>query len=498
MSEQPPAAPAEAVAAADILDTSEAGGAVIRGGIVRSGAYVAGVLLGLLSAPLMVRHLGVVEFGKYVTVTSLIFIVGGVTEAGLNTVGVRELANRPPEARITLLRNLQGLRMLLSVVGTLGALIFAVAAGYGSTMVLGTALAGLGLVITNLLLTYQLPLLTSLQLGRSAALDLVRQAATVGVITVLVILGASLLPFFAAVAFGSAVAILATVPAVRGRSSLRPAAGLGEWRTLLRETLPFAAATALGVAYYRVVVIFMSLLATEVQTGDFSVAFRIVEVAIGVPWLLAGSAFPILVRAARDDTDRLRYAMQRLFDVAILAGAFVAVTAVTGAAFAIRVVAGDTPGDSVRCLQILGVSLFATFLVATWGFSLLTLRVYRALVIANAGALVLAAAASAALIPPYGATGGAVAATVTEAALALAYGLILAWARPDLRPRLAVVPRVMVATAVAVVPALLLDLPSVVLMLVSAAAFLAVAFAVRAVPQEVAAALLRRGGGEGG
>ena len=59
----------------------------------------------------------------------------------------------------------------------------------------------------------------------------------------------------------------------------------------------------------------MSLVSTAVETGYFSASFRIVEVLIAVPAMLVTAAFPILARAARDDAARLRYALQKLFEV---------------------------------------------------------------------------------------------------------------------------------------------------------------------------------------
>ena len=70
--------------AVDILDSREAGDKVIRGSALRSGAYVGGILLGLVSTPLMVRHLGVDDFGGFVAVSSLMFIANGLTEGGLD------------------------------------------------------------------------------------------------------------------------------------------------------------------------------------------------------------------------------------------------------------------------------------------------------------------------------------------------------------------------------------------------------------------------------
>ncbi|HXA53590.1 MAG TPA: hypothetical protein VNV37_01825, partial [Solirubrobacteraceae bacterium] len=73
----------------DILDSSEAGGRFLRGGGIRVAAYGSGLALGLISTPLVTRHLGPVGWGHFVTVTSLIFVVAALTEGGVGNLGVR-------------------------------------------------------------------------------------------------------------------------------------------------------------------------------------------------------------------------------------------------------------------------------------------------------------------------------------------------------------------------------------------------------------------------
>ena len=52
------------------------------------------LLLSLAAVPLVIRHLGPVDYGRFATVTAIIFIVAGFTEAGLTSLGVREYSNR--------------------------------------------------------------------------------------------------------------------------------------------------------------------------------------------------------------------------------------------------------------------------------------------------------------------------------------------------------------------------------------------------------------------
>ena len=53
-----------------------------------------GTLLALASTPLLIRHLGFEDFGRYVAVMSLVTIIAGFTEGGLNTIALREYAAR--------------------------------------------------------------------------------------------------------------------------------------------------------------------------------------------------------------------------------------------------------------------------------------------------------------------------------------------------------------------------------------------------------------------
>src|SRR4051794_2791879 len=117
------AAPASsATQAQDLLDTPDAGPAAIRGGAVRATGYLAGVVLSIGSAALLFRHLGVVDAGQYVTALSLVTIAGGLSDLGLNTIGIRELTVRDPGSRHAFVRNLLGLRTALTALGVAGML----------------------------------------------------------------------------------------------------------------------------------------------------------------------------------------------------------------------------------------------------------------------------------------------------------------------------------------------------------------------------------------
>ena len=469
----------------DVLDTGRAGGMAIRGGLLRVLAYGGALLLSLVSVPFMTRHLGVADYGHYVTVTSIIFIIGGITEAGLTNLGVREFTVLSADQRDDFLRNLTGLRFALTAAGVGLATLLTFVTGADTVVVQGTLITGIALLLTLTQQTYAIPLSARLRLGAVSALELLKQGLLTGSILAFVALGAGLLPFFAASVISGVGVLIATLVVVSKIVPLRPAVSLLAWRQIVRDVLPYALAAAVGLIYFRLAVILMSYVASDYQTGIYSTAFRLVEAVGVIPWLVISAGFPIVARAARDDESRLRYALQRLFEVSTIAGAGIALAIALSAPFAIDVIGGLPEfEDSVPVLRVLGLALITSFLVATWSFALLSLRAHRALLQSNAVAAAVALGGTLALEPVFDALGAAVATLAAETALAICYVAALRRHNAVLSPELGVVPKVIAAAAVgacaAFVPAHALVQGS-----LGVAVFAGLLFALRAVPPEL-------------
>jgi O-antigen/teichoic acid export membrane protein len=428
----------------DLIETSAAGPRALRGSVMRSAGYVTTVLLSVVSVPLLIRHLGIAAFGRYTTVVAIATVVGGVTDAGLVNIALREWATRTGSSRRRVMSSLLGLRLELSAAGMALGIAFAWVAGYDNTLVLGTLLASVGVVlqaVANLLTT---ALQGGLRFGWAAVIDVLRQVVSVSLIVILILAGAGLLPFFAVtIPAGLAVLTLAAV-LVRGRMPLRPRLkGADRW-PLVRETLPYAAAIAVNTLYFRVTIIAMSLIAVAQQTGYFATSFRVTEVLVGVPALAVGAAFPILSRSAVENRERFAYASERIMELAMIAGTALALAVVLSAPFVIDVLAGHQGAPAIPVLQIQGLALIATFVAVSTGFALLALRRHQALLIANSAALIANVTLTLVLVPIDQAQGAAIAAVVAESCLALGQLLLLLRLR-----RTRVRPRAVAAIAVA-------------------------------------------------
>jgi O-antigen/teichoic acid export membrane protein len=414
-------------AAPDLLDTEEAGGVALRGSVLRTASYVAGILLSLISARVLIEHLGGPGFGRYTVVTALVTIVAGFTEGGLNSVVLREFATLDGEQRRELMASAIGMRLVLTAVGVALAVGFAAVAGYGTTMVVGTALAGAGLVLQLLQSTLATTLQAQLRFGWVSAVELLRQVVSVGLLVALALAGAHLVPLLAVAIPASAVSLAVTIPLVR-HTSLRPSFHAGRWWRLLRQTVPWAVIGAVNIVYFRVALVAMSLSSSAKQTGYFATSFRISEVLVAIPSLVIGAAFPILARAEREDSPRFDFASGRIFELALLAGTWLVVCLEVGAAFAIHVIAGHDP--SIAVLRIQGPALIASFVAVACGYPLLMRRRYREVLFANLLALLISAVLTLSLAPSMGARGAAIAALVAEAGLAISQVVMLKRASP--------------------------------------------------------------------
>jgi O-antigen/teichoic acid export membrane protein len=477
----------------DPLAAGTAGDRVIRGSGMRAAAHVIGVLVGAVSAPLVVRHLGPARYGQFATVGSIMFVAAALTEGGLANVATRRYSTSDLAGKRAVIASLSGLRIFLGLIGSAGALLFGVIAGYPGVMLVGLALGTATLLFTGLQGSLGTSLTADLRLPAVAAIDLVRSLATTAFFLALVLAGAGLVGFFTVAGSVALVTWVLTCVLIRKRMPLRPAFDRAVWRSLARETALYAAATALGVAYFQVALVAMSLLSNSHETGYYAAAFRIVDLANGIPWLLAGSSFPVLAHAAANDSARMRYVLGRTTETALIIGGLVVIVILLGASFGIKIVGGDEFAPSASALRILSAGVWATYLVATWSFALLALQRYRDMVIANGVSLLLAVALSVILIPAAGADGGAITTAVLELFLAAANGFLLFRARRDLRPGASILPRLALALVAGLgIGAALLAVHEVAAVAGGSLAYIGVLFALKAVPPELLEAVRRR------
>jgi O-antigen/teichoic acid export membrane protein len=482
-------------ARSDFLESDAAGGAAVRGGTLRVIGYLVSAVAGAASAAVLFRHLHAELTGLYVLATSIVAIVGGVSDLGMTTLGLRELANRDAVGRRELMRTLLGLRLFVTAVGVGVAVGFAAVANYSSPVVAGVALAGLGLLFQNLQTTLSIDLMRKLRFGWVTILEVGRQLVLAAFVIALALGGAGLVAILGASIPVALVGLVATAFLLRGRVPLLPSFDRARWMALLRDLLPLSIAVATGVLYFRLSVVIVSLLANAHELSYFGASFRIIEVLTQVPLLMVSAAFPIFARAAHGDHVRFAYGIERVFEVAAIVGVLFVLLLALGAPIAVAVVGGAEFHPAVEILRIQAFALGGTFVGAVWSFALLSLHRQHTLMLINLCALAVGAVLVATLTVLAGSNGAASATAVMEIGLAVVGFLVLSHGHAHLRPSLRRLPRILLAGMIAATPALIPGIPTLALVIVATALYAGLLLASGAIPDELMDGLRGRNAG---
>lgn len=475
---------------ADVLDTVEAGPSVIRGSALRLAGYVLGMLATVASSAVVIRYLGQTDTAYFLTVTALVTIVSSVSDVGLSSIAVREYSTAPRSEGVRFLRHMLGIRVAVASAGLLLAVIFSLLA-YPTVMVVGTILAGAGMVVYVSQQGISIPLQVQLRFGWVSGIQL---GYLVGVATeaVLLALAGAPLPFFFAMQIPVALVALGVTAVVGGpEARILPAIDTAQWRRMVARIIPYSGAVVLSVLYFQIAQVMVSLLSNTAETAYFGVSFRVLMAFTTVPGLVVSSALPVLARAARDDATRFGYASRRLAETMVIAGSGVALAVFLGAGFALRVIGGPAYESHVDVLRILSIALLGTFVICARGYPLLSLDRLHAILASNAVALAIVLVLGVPLISVYGAEGAAIALVAAELTLAACYEFALSRGQPERRLTIGFVTRVAAVALAAGAVAIALALTSLASAVVGLAVYALALLALRLIPVEIREALFR-------
>ena len=278
----------------DVLATAEAGPRAVRGGTFRVGTYLAISLVALGSGALLYRHLGVHRTASYTIAGSLVALIATATDLGLSGIGIRELSIRQGSERERIAGSLLGLRITVTVLGVVAASIFA-ALVYGTTLGVGVALAGTGLILAVWQNMLAVPLMVDLRLGWVASFEFVAQLLISLWIVAFVLAGRGLLWFLAASIPANLLILAATKARVRSHIRMELRFEPREWRKLLAPIASYSLAVAAAALYFRVAILLVSWLTSGREPGYFSLSFNIMAALLLIPGLLVSAGFPDLL-----------------------------------------------------------------------------------------------------------------------------------------------------------------------------------------------------------
>ena len=369
--------------------------------------------LGVVSIAVLTRYLGPEDYGKYTLALMYMQLFGVLADVGLFTTAVREISKDPARTD-EVVGNTITLRLGLSVVVIALAGAVSLLLPYEPEVRTAILLAGAPLLFGMLNTSFVAILQSRLKMGRAVVGDVVGRAASLGL--VLIVIGLDL-GFYAVLgaAGGGALATLAvtwwlTRQVARVRPRIQPAI----WRSLLKAALPLGLALAINTLYFRADTLIISLYEPYDQVGLYTLAYRVLELALVVGSVFLSTTFPILSEAVARDEPRALRAIQASSEVCVVLGAPLVAGGLVLAPQIVELAGGADFHDAGTPLRILLAAGALAWVNGIFGYALIARDRQASALWLNFSALGFNVGFNFLLVPRYGIVAAAIVTVASE------------------------------------------------------------------------------------
>ncbi len=386
-------------------------------------ARIGGTAASLVTVSLTTRQLGPESYGHLQAAIMFVALWLSLTELGINAVVVRRVTNDGARSGLgtdyenlaRLVRVNLGLSSVLCVPLTAIAMITGVATyrNLPETAVLVLIITG-SLSLTALGNSFDPVFMVRVRFGAVAAADVLSRVASMVLTIILVVTDASLYWFGIVQLVPPAIQLVVKAVSAGKVMSLRPAYSYAMSIDLIRESLPQTAILVIGVLYWRIDGVILSLLSTPDQVGIYALAYTLAFTASMVPELFMASSlstFTELFARNRDEfVDFVRGVLEVLYLIAL---PLVVVGAVLSGAL-MTLVGSDQFSGGHSVLAMLFTAAAVTFINAAISQALFAAHKQVFLMRVNLVNLAVNIVLNVAIVPFYGSRGAAFALVCTE------------------------------------------------------------------------------------
>jgi O-antigen/teichoic acid export membrane protein len=382
-------------------------------------------------AIVMLRWLEAEGIGRY----ALAIAISGYLEIwsnfGLNALVIRDGAQRPERLGAIGGSSLL-LRLALWLVG-LPVIGLALVAwrrwlGMPDDALAATILLSLALVPGNVAATYSALFYARERVEVPAGLTVATTIGKVGLGLAALLLGQGIVGLAAVALLGNVATALA-LGAIAHRTGVvgRLSASTAEARAMLRPAFPLMLNHLLATLFFRIDVLLLQPLRGNRELGYYATAYKFVDGLGIIPSAFTFAVFPQLARLAAGEPDALRRAYALSLKLLVFVSVPLALAMTALAEPLVGLVGGpDYLPDAAVALRLLIWFLPLSFANGLTQYALVAAGQQRAITSAFVGAVAFNVLANLATIPIYGYRAAAVVTVLSEVALAVPFGLVVA------------------------------------------------------------------------
>jgi len=361
------------------------------------------------------RFLGNIKFGELYFAITFVSLIGFPVEVGFNQQLVRDVAMEPKKAQ-TYLWNTLLIKVILWMLAYTIMLVIVQALGYNHEQTTVVAICGITLLIASIVNTFAalhcaferivFPAMgMMLEKGISAAVGYILLKNGAGVqMMALVLLGGSVIDalwvgwwFFRQVGVHFAL----------------------EKETLfklLRTSIPFILYGALGVIYYRIDTVLLSMMTTTAVVGWYGAAYRLFDTFLFIPNLILNAVmYPVFARLSVTSQSGLKTAVEKCMNLLLICSIPIATLMIVAAPAIIGFVYHSPDfANSVPAMQALAPGLVFIYINTLLSSVIIATKGEKKIPMMAAAALVLNLSLNFILIPLHQHIGTAIVTSLTE------------------------------------------------------------------------------------
>jgi O-antigen/teichoic acid export membrane protein len=272
-----------------------------------------GHILQLILVVYLVRYLGDVTFGKYAfafAFTSLFMIL---SDMGLSTLSIREIARDTSKAG-EYLTNISITKFILSLITIVLIVVTINLMHYPHDTILAVYIVGGGTVFTSLTSFFRSIFRAFERMEYEAITRIVERLLIFGSVLPVLFLGYGLIEVVLAMLIAHALIFIFTL-AIIIKKFTRPVLlfDFSLCKSLIKEALPFGLAGVFAIIYFQTDTIMLSVMKGDAVVGWYNAAYRLVMGTLFIPGAFVGALYPVLSRYFTSSKDSLMFVYEKSF-----------------------------------------------------------------------------------------------------------------------------------------------------------------------------------------
>jgi len=321
-------------------------------------------ILAFIAFILIARYLGPGGFGWFSYALSFVVLFTLMTDFGVSDLLIRDVAGEIEEKKRKYIRNIATLKIVFSLIAFTAIISSVLAFEDRKDMLIVIAILSLSMILDSYNTFLKSIFRVFERMEYEAMSILLEGVFKLGLILwVIRALSANIVFISQMFLLTSIVTLVFTAFAANIRFiPLGLSFDFKFWKRLFVNSIPFAILILFHTINFRIDIIMLSKMVTNVVTGWYSVAIRLIEPILVIPVVFTAAVFPVISRLSKTSRKSLSEVYKSSIKVLILCSVFLVIFLYFGARFFVPLLFGPEFIKSIFAVKILSCVLVPVFL----------------------------------------------------------------------------------------------------------------------------------------